>query len=493
MADRNWAGETGAAGEDGFAEEVAATLAQAGAALPAVAPDAVGLLRARYRRIRRRRARLATATVAVLVLTVSLAGVALVRGPHRRTAPAGPPAGVPAGVIRVWTLATTDPDSALRRMVDRYNRTAEVPVELSTFANDEYKERLRTMPTGPAAPDVLMTWGGERLTRLAREGRLAELTGPGRQQPEVAGPFLPRVLAGGAVDGRQYGLPMSGTQPVLLFYHRGLFAQAGLRPPTTYPELLALVDAFASRGVTPIALGGAQGWTELMYLMYLVERIGGAAVARQIALGRPGAWSDPAVLAALRTVRDLVARGAFGTDFGSLGYDDGAASARFATGRAAMQLMGSWEYQNQLARHPEVVRDGDLGWVPFPAVPGGAGDPAAVVGVPAHFLSVSAASPHREAATAFVRGVASDEYLDALVATGEVPPVTDPARLRGTAHAPFATAVHGLVSRAPDYDLAWDLTLPPGPAAALNTGLQRLFRAELTPERFVAEMAATTG
>ncbi|MFC6018519.1 ABC transporter substrate-binding protein [Plantactinospora solaniradicis] len=464
-----------------LAEEVGATLAEAQAALPPAAPGAITTIRERYRR-RRQRGRLASAAVAILVLTVTLTGAQLTRG--RGLSPA-PPADSGTATIRVWAITPPSQDSALRQLVDRYNRSAEVHVELLTFANDDYKEKLRTSVDSPDAPDVFVTWGGAALARLARDGRLADLTGP----PTSAGRFLPSALAGGMVDGRQYGLPMSGTHPTVLFYNKDVFARSGLTPPRSYAELLSLVDAFKADGITPLALGGAQGWAELMYVMYLAERIGGPGTTADIVLGRPGAWSKPAVSQALRDAQDLAKRGAFGDDFSSLGYDDGSAPRLLATGRAAMQLMGTWEYPTQLARNPDFVLGDGLGWVPFPAVAGGAGNPADLVGIPAKYFSVTAGSRHRQTAIEFVQDVAGDAYLDDLVAEGEVPPVTDAAdRLRGTDHAGFATSVHELVAKAPSYSLAWDQALDPATATRLNANLQRLFRSELTPEQFAAAM-----
>ncbi|MGI5211673.1 extracellular solute-binding protein [Plantactinospora sp. CA-290183] len=475
-----------------LADEIAATLTEAQTALPSAAPDSFTAIRRRYRRARQRRAALASAAVAILVLAITLAGVRLDRDPGRLTSPAVSPDGGTAETVRVWALTPPRRDSALHALVKRYNATAEVPVELTTFGNDTYKEKLRGVLDSAEAPDVLVTWGGDTLTQLARGGRLADLSPALAQDPRVGRTFLPRVLAGGAVDGRQYGVPMSGTQPVLLFYHKDLFTRAGVRPPTTYAELLSLVDRFKADGITPMALAGGQGWAELMYVMYLAERIGGPGTSADITAARPGAWSKPAVLQALRDAQELAQRGAFGDDFSTVGYDDGTASLRFATGQAAMHLMGSWEYGNQLGRYPEFVLDGRMGWVPFPTVQGGAGDPADVVGIPAQYFSVSSSSRHRDAAIEFVRSVASDAYLDTLIAGGEVPPVTDGLpRLKDSKDAPFNTFVYQLATRAPSYSLAWDQAVAPAVATALDANLQRLFRAELTPEEFAAAMEQT--
>jgi ABC-type glycerol-3-phosphate transport system substrate-binding protein len=471
-----------------LAEALAATLAEAQEALPAAGPEAVAAIRRRYRRRRRRRTGLASLAAAVLVLVVTLAGAGLIPGGGRFATP--PPAGDAATLIRVWAITPPSQDSALRRLVQRYNSgTSGIRVDLTTFGNEEYKERLRSIGDDPNAPDVFVSWGGASLTRLARAGRLLDLTEPLRQSPGVVERFLPTALAGGAVDGRQYGLPMRGTHPVVLFYHRGVFDRAGLRPPRSYADLISLVDRFSAEGIVPIALGGAQGWTELMYVMYLAERIGGPGVTADIVAGRPDAWTKPAVLEALRRARQLAERGAFGDDFASIGYDDGGAGRLLATGRAAMHLMGTWEYPTQLARNPDLVLDGDLGWVPFPVVEGGAGNPADLVGVPTQYFSITAGTRHPEAAIEFVLAVAGDAYLDDLVAEGEVPPVTDAARrLRGTAHAEFATSISELVARAPSYSLAWDQALDPETATVLNANLRRLFRSELTAEQFAAAM-----
>jgi xylobiose transport system substrate-binding protein len=49
--------------------------------------------------------------------------------------------------------------------------------------------------------------------------------------------FLPSVLDAGKIDGKYYGIPLRGMQPVILFYNKTLFAdqgQKGRRPTTTY-------------------------------------------------------------------------------------------------------------------------------------------------------------------------------------------------------------------------------------------------------------------
>ncbi len=51
-----------------------------------------------------------------------------------------------------------------------------------------------------------------------------------------------------------------------------------------------------------------------------------------------------------------------------------------ANGKVAMELQGDWEPGEALGDTTNKNVDSQLGWFPFPAVPGGQGDPSAVLG-----------------------------------------------------------------------------------------------------------------
>ena len=74
--------------------------------------------------------------------------------------------------------------------------------------------------------------------------------------------------------------------------------------------------------------------------------------------GDKSAWGDPAVLKAAQTVKELVDPGAFGKNFNSVKYTDGGASTLVAKGKAAFELMGSWEYSNQQGKAARVRQGG---------------------------------------------------------------------------------------------------------------------------------------
>ncbi|WP_416980483.1 extracellular solute-binding protein [Streptomyces sp. T028] len=101
----------------------------------------------------------------------------------------------------------------------------------------------------------------------------------------------------------------------------------------------------------------------------------------KIAAGDATAWKDPAVTEANTRLQELAKAAAFGDNASSVAYDQGASTALLYTGKAGMELMGTWEYANLVKAAPDFVKN-DLGYVAFPAVSGGAGDPKAIVGNP---------------------------------------------------------------------------------------------------------------
>jgi xylobiose transport system substrate-binding protein len=372
--------------------------------------------------------------------------------------------------------------------VDRFNKTSDVKVDLVSVPGNNYVEKLRAAMGSPKAPDILFNWGGGSIKPYVDAGQLMDLTPVLAKDKALKDAFLPSVLDAGKVDGKNYGIPMRGIQPVILFYNKTLFAKHDLQPPKTYDELLQLVEAFKAKGITPFALGGADVWPEQMWLQYLLDRIGGSEVFARIQSGDSSGWGDPAVLEAATKAKELVDKGAFGKNFLSVAYNGGGASTLFAKGRAAMHLMGSWENAQLLEGHKEFVEK-DLAWTSFPTVAGGKGDPASVVGNPTNYWSVNKRTKHKDAALAFVKAMSDAKYSEDLILNGDVPATTSAKSLLDTAPNPgFAKYQYDLVDKAPNFTLSWDQALPSKIATPMATEIGKLFAGKTTPEKFVETM-----
>jgi xylobiose transport system substrate-binding protein len=394
------------------------------------------------------------------------------------------------GPVQVWAIQNPNENPILQSGIDAYGKSGKSKLEMQTFQNDAYKQKLQVSMGSPNAPDVFFNWGGGNLAQYVKAGQVADLTDALAKNPTVASAFLPSVLDVGKVDGKQYGLPMNGMAPVVLYYNKKVFNDAGVQPPKTFDDLLMVVDKLKAKGVIPIALAGSQGWTELMYLEYLLDRVGGPDKFANIAAGKADAWKDPAVIKALGMCQELAKRGAFGSNFASINYDNAGSSKLLATGKAAMHLMGAWDYSSQVSNNPDFVKAGNLGWLEFPSVAGGAGDPKDVVGNPSNYFSVRNGGKNTAAAIDFlIKTLSSDSYTQDLIKTGQVPAVKGvETKLQSSANADFAVFTYKLVSGAPSFTQSWDQALSPAAGTEINANMQKLFLSQLTPDAFAAAM-----
>jgi xylobiose transport system substrate-binding protein len=393
--------------------------------------------------------------------------------------------------LQAWVLVDQAQNRVQKGAVDDFNKASKSKVKLLPISSSgaAYTDKLRVSMGSPNPPDLLFNWGSGSIRNYVQTGGLVDLTAKLAGDATWKNSFLPSVLDAGKIDGKYYGIPLRGMQPVILFYNKTMFADQGQKLPQTYDELLKLVDFFKGKQIQPFALGGLDQWPQLMWLEYLVDRTGGPSVFENIAAGKPGAWRDPAIAGSLRQVRDLVERGAFGTNFNSVNYVNDGAGLLFAKGKAAMHLMGSWEISNQVDRHRKFAEN-DLGFAPFPSVAGGKGDPNAVVGNPTNYFSVSTKSVDKDAAIAFLKKeMAAPAYVDALIKSGDVPAVTGiEAKLSASPQPEFARYVYQLVQKAPSFTLSWDQALLPQFKTPLLANLQKVFTGEQTPEGFVSAM-----
>ncbi|MHA7280940.1 extracellular solute-binding protein [Arthrobacter sp. MDT2-2] len=397
----------------------------------------------------------------------------------------------------MWAL-TGSSEKIFRSSVETWNEEhADDKINQEFFANDAYKTKVRTAVGAGEGPTFIYGWGGGVLKSYVDAGHVSELDEFLAENPEVKDRYIPSVLENGVIDGKTYALPNNNMQPVVLYYNKQVFEDMGVEPPETWDDLMALVPKFNDAGIAPFSLAGQSKWPNLMWLSYLVDRIGGPEVFQAILDGEEDAWSDPAVIEALTKIQELVDAGGFVNGFSSIAADAGADSALLYTDKAAMMLHGGWVYQNLKNDAPEFVESGEVGFVPFPEVEGGAGDPANVVGNPANMWSVSstASDQQKESALNYLKdGLFSEEYTQAMIDSGAVPAVNGiEDQLAASEDKDFVEFVYGLAQDAPSFQLSWDQALSPAQGDAMLANLDQIFIGEITPEEFAENMNATLG
>ncbi|MFD6370161.1 ABC transporter substrate-binding protein, partial [Streptomyces roseolus] len=201
---------------------------------------------------------------ASLALTLSLAGCG----------GSGDGAGGDSDTIRVLVYGDAT-NKVEKQLVDTFNKTSKVKAVLDTIPGADYQSKLQTIISGKQAPDVFFNWGGGSIKPFVDAGLLMPLDDFIAKDPKLKSDFLPSVFDTAVVDGKPYGVPMRGTQPVLLFSNQKVLEEAGVTAPRTWDELLAAVKALKAKGVTPIALGGGDRWPTQMWFQYVYDRVAG--------------------------------------------------------------------------------------------------------------------------------------------------------------------------------------------------------------------------
>jgi len=377
-----------------------------------------------------------------------------------------------------------------KQIVDTFNKTSKVKAVLDTIPGADYQQKLQTIINTKQAPDVFFNWGGGSIKPFVDAGLLMPLDDMIAKDPGLKANFLPSVFDTAVVDGKAYGVPMRGTQPVLLFSNTKVLADAGVAAPKTFDELLAAVQTLKAKGVTPIALGGGDQWPTLMWFEYLYDRVAGPELFQKALGGDKAAWASEDSRKALGMIKQLIDAGAFGTNFDSVKFTDGGSPALLARGKAAFELMGSWEYSTQQDANPDFTK-ASLGYSSFPTVAGGKGDPKNVVGNTNNFYSVLKKTKHPEAVAEFLKLQYSDEFVQGQMAIGNLPTTTNtPKFLSGAANPAYSTFQFDLVKAAPSFQLSWDQAYPPAAITPIHQAVQQFFNGQIDENGFVKAMQA---
>ncbi|MBQ1124859.1 extracellular solute-binding protein, partial [Streptomyces sp. B15] len=178
------------------------------------------------------------------------------------------------------------------------------------------------------------------------------------------------------------------------------------------------------------------------------------------------------------------------TNYDSVKYTDHGSPTLLANGKAAFELMGSWEYATQQDSHPEFAEK-DLGYSAFPTVEGGKGDPGNLVGNTNNFYSVLKKTKHPEAVAEFLKLQYSDKFVKAQLGVGNLPTTTNTEKFLDTAASPdFAHFQYDLVKKAPDFQLSWDQAYPQKATTSMHQAVQRFLNGGLDEDGFIKAMQA---
>lgn len=255
-------------------------------------------------------------------------------------------------------------------MLDNYVKEhPNVKIQVEALAEEPFKNKLKTYMASNEPLDITMVHGGAELSTLVKAKYAKEINLNEYQNDKYS--FLPGVFKSFTFDNKVYGLPRNSDYEVI-YYNKKLFADNGIKVPTTYNELLDAAKAFRAKGITPMSINGKDQWSFGLMFQNIVQRINGNqntildAVENKVSFK-----TEPSFLEAAKLMKQLNEVKMFQDAFMTADY--GASQNLFTQEKAAMWYMGSWE--SGMATNdklPESFRN-NLAVIPFPVVDGGKG------------------------------------------------------------------------------------------------------------------------
>jgi len=352
-----------------------------------------------------------------------------------------------------------------------------VTIDVVPIQSDLFTTKMPIALKSNDPPDIYQQWGGGQEATQYTSGKLANLTSLASSWISEVGP----AAAGWQVSGQQYGIPYD-QHVVGFWYRKDLFTKAGITAaPTTIAQLEADDAKLKAAGITPIAVGGGSLWPDAFYWEYFAVRECSESVLQSSI--KAVNMTAPCFSQATKDLTAFMATNPFQGGFNATQAQTGAGSSAgmVANGKAAMELQGDWETSviPALTTNKNILSD--LGWFPFPTIPGGLGNPTAVLsGGDGFSCTTGAAEP---ACAEFLQYIDSTPVQKKVVAANVGLPANPAAASALTL--PALKQVLAYNHAAPYVQTYFDIAFPTSVGQALDAAIATYFAGQGSPQSII--------
>lgn len=322
-----------------------------------------------------------------------------------------------SGKITFWTASDkSNPNNFFHPWIEETIRLFEekypdCEVEATYIASGEdYLTKITTEVAAGNAPDVFRTYLTGRLQPFVDGGKVLPIENLLETYPETKNIMNPNALELATFNDQTYAIPLIASGE-MFFYNKAIFKENNVEIPTTYEELLALIDTLNGNGVTPCMLGISDPWPGTIPYMMLFNRLNGNDLYEKVILNKEADFTNEAFVKAGEYLQELVNRKMFNESIVAISQEE--AQNKFIAGESAMIIDGSWSvplYADALGE--------DVGIFNFPDIEGGVGSSNDWLMNFDEGYAISSGTKNQAAAEAFLAFMFSPERQASYAETG---------------------------------------------------------------------------
>jgi alpha-glucoside transport system substrate-binding protein len=171
-----------------------------------------------------------------------------------------------------------------------------------TSAGNNVPTVLQTAIAGGKPPDLADIAQPALVKQFAAQGHLKPLT---FAKSTIQQNFGSAGVDLGSVNGKLYSLFFKASNKSEVWYNVAAFKNAGVKPPTTWPQFLSVAKTIRASGLPAYAIGGSEGWTLTDLFENIYIRTAGPTKYDQLT-DHKIKWTDPSVVTALKTMAQVI-------------------------------------------------------------------------------------------------------------------------------------------------------------------------------------------
>jgi len=423
------------------------------------------------------------------LLVTSLALVAAGCGSKTGTEAAGGASDKPKAKIKFMHMydKNSAQPSHQADLIEKFKKEhAEVTFDEEVQSHDSYETKIKTLAAANELPDVFLV-KPSMVSTFVENGLLRPLNDQLDKNASWKDGFTEGVLDPYTVEGKTYGVQMTGGPTHVIYYNKDLVAKAGFPEfPKTWSDFETLIKELNKQNITPIALGNKAKWVvNSSYMSTLGTRFTGTEWFNSLIEGKGAKFTDPEFVQSLTALKGLVDIGAFNKDMNSI--DNNQQRTLYYNGTAAMFIEGSWASNAIETGGPkDIVEKTEL--AVFPAIEGAKGEQNSVSGGGGWAYAVNAkVDPAKmDDIQKLIQSLTDSEAAKLVLKYGDIPS-SKVDNIESIELSPLSKKLVKMLETT-KYSPIYDTRLSPGLTESMNTTMQELMIGKYTPQQAAEAM-----